>query len=260
VAGQTPARPAGPVAGGAATGARWPGRRLTAALAAAAVLVLVAAAVVVIVIRHHQQATLGQVRPAGIPASVPTSLADLMILSPVPASPAPAFRLTDQDGQPIRLSQFRGKVVVLTFFDPHCVDTCPLIAQEFADAYHDLGAAAGRVVFAAVNVNPYHARVRDVLAFSREHQLTTIPDWHFVTGSVAALKKVWMAYNVEVQAPGPNADVVHTSVDYFITPGGVERFVATPMAGERNGKGYLPGGTLAAWGRGIALVARSLAR
>ncbi len=45
-----------------------------------------------------------------------------------------------------------------------------------------------------------------------------------------------------------------------IRASGTERFVATPMAGERNGKGYLPPGTLAAWGHGIALVARYLTR
>ena len=71
---------------------------------------------------------------------------------------------------------------------------------------------------------------------------------------------MWRAYNIQVQAPGPDADIVHTSVDYFIAASGIERFVATPMAGERNGKSYLPPGTLAAWGHGIALVARYLAR
>jgi len=230
-------------------------------LAAAAVVAAAAAiTVLVIVIRHHQQAAPAQLRPSGIPPSVSTRLADLMALSPVPASPAPEFRLTDQNGKPTQLSQFRGKVVVLTFMDTHCVSTCPLVAQEFADAYHDLGPAAGKVVFAAVNVNPYHARVADVLTFSREHQLVTIPGWHFVTGPAAALQKVWRAYNIQVQAPGPDADIVHTSVDYFIAASGIERFVATPMAGERNGKSYLPPGTLAAWGHGIALVARYLAR
>ncbi len=237
-----------------------PGGRLAAVLAAAAVVAVAAATVLVLVIRHHQQAALAQLRPSGIPPTVSTRLADLMALSPVPASPAPGFRLTGQNGQPTQLSQFRGKVVVLTFMDTHCVNTCPLVAQEFTDAYHDLGPAAARVVFAAVNVNPYHARVADVLAFSREHQLVMIPGWHFVTGPVAALRTVWRAYNVEVQAPGRGADIVHTSVDYFIAPDGTERFVATPMAGEGNGKGYLPPGTLAAWGHGIALVARYLAR
>jgi hypothetical protein len=38
--------------------------------------------------------------------------------------------------------------------------------------------------------------VPDVLAYSRAHQLITIPGWHFLTGPVAALRAVWRAYGV----------------------------------------------------------------
>ena len=183
-----------------------------------------------------------------------------MGLSPVPAQAAPGFTLTDQNGRAIPLSAFRGKVVVLEFMDPHCVDICPLVSQEFVDAYHDLGPAAGKVVFAAVNVNQYFNRVPNVLAYSRAHQLSTIPDWHFFTGPVTALQAVWNHYNVLVQAPNPNADIIHTSIVYFIGPDGIERYGASPMADYTNsGSAYLPTGQLTDWGRGIALVAKSLA-
>lgn len=41
---------------------------------------------------------------------------------------APNFQLTDQNGSPVNLSDFRGNVVVLTFMDSKCQDTCPLTA------------------------------------------------------------------------------------------------------------------------------------
>jgi cytochrome oxidase Cu insertion factor (SCO1/SenC/PrrC family) len=239
----------------------WPGRLVAVALAAAAVVVVAAGVVLAILVRHHQQAAQAELRPSGIPASVSTNLANLMVLSPVPGTPAPGFSLTGQNGQHIELSAFRGKVVVLTFMDSRCVNICPLVAQEFVDAYHDLGRAAGKVAFVAVNVNPYHARVQDVRAFSREHQLLAIPSWQFVTGPVAALQAVWRDYGVQVQAAGPNADIVHTSLVYFIGRGGAERFIATPMGRQAaNGRAYLPAGQLAAWGHGITLVAQYLAR
>ena len=145
--------------------------------------------------------------------------------------------------------------------DPHCTDICPIVSREFIDAYHDLGSAASRVVFIAVNVNAYHHQVADVAAFSREQQLNTIPSWHFLTGPVASLQAVWNAYDVYVQAPNPNADIVHTSVVYFIDPSGKERFAASPMVDHTtNGTAYLPLAQQAAWGRGIALIARQLAR
>ena len=87
----------------------------------------------------------------------------------------------------------------------------------------------------------------------------TIPGWHFLTGPVAALRAVWRAYGVAVQAPSPDADIVHTSAVYFIGPGGTERYLAEPMADHASGgAAYLPAGQIAAWGRGIALVARTL--
>jgi cytochrome oxidase Cu insertion factor (SCO1/SenC/PrrC family) len=200
-------------------------------------------------------------RPTGIPASVSDAQINLMGLSPVPVRPAPGFTLTDQDGRTLSLASLRGKVVVLEFMDPHCTDICPIVSQEYVDAYRDLGPLAGKVVFAAVNVNQYHAAVADMMAYSREQRLTAIPGWHFFTGPVPDLRKVWDGYEIAVQAPSPDADIVHTSAVYFIDPAGRERFVAAPMADHTSsGASYLPAGQITAWGQGIAQVARTLAR
>lgn len=51
---------------------------------------------------------------------------------------APDFQLTDQNGSVVNLSDFRGKVVVLTFMDSKCQDTCPLTAAHFREAYRQL--------------------------------------------------------------------------------------------------------------------------
>jgi cytochrome oxidase Cu insertion factor (SCO1/SenC/PrrC family) len=183
-----------------------------------------------------------------------------MQLSPVPVTSAPGFSLTDQGGQAMSLAGLRGRVVVLDFMDPHCTDICPLVSREFIDAYRDLGASAPHVVFLAVNVNRYHLQVADVAAFSSEQQLTAIPAWHFLTGPYPSLRAVWQAYQIQVDAPGPDADVIHSSQLYFIDPHGRERFLASPVADHTaSGSSYLPAGELASWGQGIALVARQLA-
>lgn len=70
---------------------------------------------------------------------------------------------------------------------------------------------------------------------------------------------MWQAYNVAVDAPGPNADVLHSSVMYFIDPQGRERYLASPMVDHTPaGSSYLPADQLSAWGQGIALVAQHL--
>jgi cytochrome oxidase Cu insertion factor (SCO1/SenC/PrrC family) len=116
------------------------------------------------------------------------------------------------------------------------------------------------VVFAAVNVNAYHHRVADVAKFSREQQLTSIPSWHFFTGAPKRLAPVWRDYNIQVQAPNPNADIVHTSAVYVIDQQGRERYVASPQADHtKSGSAYLPAGQITSWGRGLALLAAHLA-
>jgi cytochrome oxidase Cu insertion factor (SCO1/SenC/PrrC family) len=226
---------------------------VVAALICAAIVAYVA-----IRVRQHQEGLL--IRPTGIPASVSTRTAGLMQLSPVPPAGAPGFTLTDQAGHAMSLASLRGRVVVLEFMDPHCTDICPIVSQEFIGAYRDLGRLASRVVFIAVNVNQYHLGVADVAAFSREQQLTTIPTWHFLTGPYPSLRAVWQAYNVEVEAPSRNADIIHSSAMYFIDPRGRERYLASPMADHTPaGSSYLPADQLTAWGQGIAQVARQLA-
>jgi cytochrome oxidase Cu insertion factor (SCO1/SenC/PrrC family) len=250
---------------GSGTGqpAARPGRVLRLVLICTALTVVLGAAVAIpayLISRHHQTSAT-QPRVSGIPAEVSTGLVNLMSLSPLPHTPAPGFTLTDQNGHRLSLASLRGKVVVLQFMDPHCTDICPIVSQEYVRAYHDLGPLASKVVFAAVNVNIYHAGVQDMAKYSRAEGLTTIPDWHFFTGPTPQLRSVWSGYHIEVRAPNPDADVVHTSVVYFIDPAGRERYIASPMVDHtKSGTAYLPAKQVVSWGHGIALVARHLAR
>jgi cytochrome oxidase Cu insertion factor (SCO1/SenC/PrrC family) len=228
--------------------------------ASLAAIILAGAAVITVVAVTRASGGPQLARPTGIPASVSDAQVNLMGLSPVPVRPAPGFTLTDQDGRTLSLASLRGKAVVLEFMDPHCTDICPIVSQEYVDAYRDLGPLAGKVVFAAVNVNQYHAGVSDMMAYSREQRLNTIPAWHFLTGAVPDLRKVWDGYEIAVRAPSPDADIVHTSAVYFIDPAGRERFIAAPMADHTSSGSYLPAGQITAWGQGIAQVARTLAR
>ena len=102
---------------------------LTVALAAA-----VAIPSYLLLRRDHAPA---ETRVSGIPASVSTGLANLMVLSPLPADRAPGFTLTDQNGHTMSLASLHGKVVVLQFMDPHCTDICPIVSAEFGPEVTD---------------------------------------------------------------------------------------------------------------------------
>lgn len=59
--------------------------------------------------------------------------------SPISGIKIPSVTLTDQNGQPFRLTDFKGNVVLLSFLDTHCTDICPITAQELVSAYKSLG-------------------------------------------------------------------------------------------------------------------------
>jgi cytochrome oxidase Cu insertion factor (SCO1/SenC/PrrC family) len=62
-------------------------------------------------------------------------------------------------------------------------------------------------------------------AFDRTEQLAQLPNWLYLTGSVAALQKVWDTFGIEVSVEGAGAMVAHTETTFVIDPHGVVRWI-----------------------------------
>jgi cytochrome oxidase Cu insertion factor (SCO1/SenC/PrrC family) len=135
-------------------------------------------------------------------------------------SPAPAFTLTDQNGQTVSLAGLHGKTILLTFLDPVCVTDCPLIAQEFRAAGVLLGRQSNRVELVAVNLNPLYANVSYLRAFDQEEHLADVPNWRYLTGTPAQLKVVWRNYGVTSQTLPAGAMLGHSDIAFVIGPTG----------------------------------------
>lgn len=141
--------------------------------------------------------------------------------------PAPGFRLVDQNRASVSLSDFRGKVVVLTLLDPYCTDICPIYAYHFRLAYQSLGQDAAKVAFLAFNANDEKTSVDDVAAASRKWGMDEIPSWHFLTGSPEALHAVWGAYGILGSGPSkPNNpdEKQHSPAIFVIDQAGQRRW------------------------------------
>jgi cytochrome oxidase Cu insertion factor (SCO1/SenC/PrrC family) len=165
-----------------------------------------------------------QANPAGSAAEVNPNL-DLG--SSLGQQPAPDIKLVNQFGQPMSLSQFRGKVVMLGFEDSECTTVCPLTTQSMLQAKQMLGAAGDQVQLLGVDANPTATSVADVLAYSRAHGM--VNQWDFLTGSVAQLKAVWSAYHIAVQIQKGQID--HTPALFVIDQQGREqKLYLTQMA------------------------------
>jgi len=117
------------------------------------------------------------------------------------AEAAPDFVLVNQDGATVRLSQFRGRFVLLSFLYTHCVDVCPLTTAKLATVQRDLlqrGWAGGRVVLLSLTFDPR----RDTPAVLKKYAANFKVDhrsWHFLIGPPAIVTKVLGAYRIPVR-------------------------------------------------------------
>src|ERR1700730_17179665 len=141
--------------------------------------------------------------------------------------PAPDVKLVNQFGQQTSLSQFRGRVVMLSFEDSECTTVCPLTTQSMVLAKELLGKAGTSVQLLGVDANPDAIKVADVMDYSRVHGM--INQWDFLTGSLPQLKSVWKAYNIDVQIESGQID--HTPALYLIyQQGRLQKVYLTQMA------------------------------
>ncbi len=140
---------------------------------------------------------------------------------------APDFSLTNQFGQRISLSAFRGKVVILAFTDSECTTVCPLTTQSMLAAKELLGKAGDKVQLLGIDANPAATSTSDVMAYSQSHGL--VNQWDFLTGTLPELKAVWKHYDIYVQIVKDQVD--HTPALFIIdTRGREQKVYLTTMA------------------------------
>lgn len=136
--------------------------------------------------------------------------------------PVPDFVVTTQEGKEVRLSDLRGKVVVLTFIYTRCPlpDFCPLMDRKFAELAGTLSAfpdRAEQIRLLSVSFDPEHD-TPDVLSKHATVQGAKPPLWTFAVASHAELAKVAPGLGLTY---GPMAnEVVHNLVTVVIGPDG----------------------------------------
>jgi len=144
---------------------------------------------------------------------------------------APDFSLIDQHGRQMSLSDLHGKIVVLSFMDPHCADICILTSQDIKKAYQNLGSLRDQVVFLAINVNPEVSSKKDINKAIRQWGLEEISNFHFLNGSPSTLRTVWKNYNVlSEKSQKYGGQIIHTPGIFIIDQQGNKKwYVYTPL-------------------------------
>jgi protein SCO1/2 len=150
---------------------------------------------------------------------LPTATAE----TPLPKiGPAPDFTLTSQEGVPVSLSDFRGKVVAVTFIFTRCTDTCPVLTPMMSFVQDRLGADFGtRIVFISVTVDPEHDDP-DVLKQYAETFGADPAGWVFATGDPDSIRDITRRYGVFARK-AENGGVDHSFLTSIVDPRGTLR-------------------------------------
>ena len=109
-----------------------------------------------------------------------------------PPAPAADFTLRDQNGEIFRLSDQKGKVVLIFFGYTNCPDVCPITLTDFKRIKDELGDLAAEVRFVLITVDPE----RDTVERLRNYLPGYDPSFYGLTGERAQLEKVWRSYGV----------------------------------------------------------------
>ena len=130
-----------------------------------------------------------------------------------PARVAPDFTLQGSDGSNLKLSRYRGKVVLLGFGFTSCAAVCPITLATLAAAHKNLGAKGSEVQVVYITVDPE----RDDAARMKKYLSGFDASFIGGTGTDAQLSAVRKDYGIAAEkVAGPDGAFTHSSFIYLI--------------------------------------------
>jgi protein SCO1/2 len=137
------------------------------------------------------------------------------------------LQLTDFNGQPRKLADFRGKVVVVFFGYTHCPDVCPTTMAELSSAMKKLGADAEKVQVLFVTADPQ----RDTPEILKQYVTAFDPRFLGLSGTPEQTQQAAKEFKVLIQknadSGSGNYTVDHSSGTYLYDPQGRLRVYVT---------------------------------
>ena len=131
------------------------------------------------------------------------------------------FRLTNQHGQPVQDSDFRGKYMLVVFGYSFCPDVCPAELQVVTAALEAMGPEADRIQPIFITVDPERDTVSQLAVYSQNFH----PRLLALTGTPAEIAEVAGRYRVYyAKAAGSSSSqdylMDHSSIIYLMGPDG----------------------------------------
>lgn len=125
---------------------------------------------------------------------------------PKPGDPMPDVTLVNQDGRKLRLADYRGRTLALTFVYTRCPlpDFCPLMMKNFAAVHAALVADSrlrAKTHLLTVSFDPVHDTPPVLRAYGKPYQKTDPPftQWELATGTVGAIRTLGDALDLDYE-------------------------------------------------------------
>lgn len=126
---------------------------------------------------------------------------------------APDFTLRDYRGKTIRMRALRGHVVLLSFVDSKCKESCPIVTSVMANAMRLLSPTQRHeVVPLLMSVNPLIDTPASIQRFLAPRRALSL---YYLIGPVRKLRPIWKAYGIVAAIDTGNADIHSSDVRVF---------------------------------------------
>lgn len=131
------------------------------------------------------------------------------------------FKLTDFDGKPRTLADFKGKAVVLFFGFTQCPDVCPTTMTELAQVKKLLGADGDKVQGLFVSIDPERDTPAVLKEYMQNFDSSFLGLYAASPEALAALAKDFKVYYKKVDGPTPTSYTMdHTAASFVYDPEG----------------------------------------
>ncbi len=146
-----------------------------------------------------------------------------------PVTAAPELGLHTWNGKDVRIGDYRGKAVLVTFVYTSCPDICPLIIDNLVRVKERLGPDAKRLEIVSVSVDPKGDTPAAVKRFLTAHRAMGRVD--YLIGSRRQLEAAWARWGIAARANKDHPGLVeHSGVIWGVDPKG-RRVTFYPASG-----------------------------
>lgn len=125
----------------------------------------------------------------------PNAPAEKVTHTPDPGEAVPEFSLINQDGKRLKLADYRGKALVITFIYTRCPlpDYCPLMSENFSTMVKEISGDAamrGSVRLLSISIDPEFDQPTVLREYAKRYGAASGTAWDLATGKPEEVRRI----------------------------------------------------------------------